>query len=78
MGSNVNAGAKNNYRKMTLDVTEIREKSFFFTNAAGFQVSVGRSLLSHISDERLETYDGPLPQEFALEIIKWRVDKGDM
>lgn len=74
-----NLGAKNSYVKVNLTVNEIREKSFFFTSKAdGYSVSVGRSLLAYTSDERLEKYRGPLPQDFALEVIGWRAKKGDM
>lgn len=77
MGSNI--GAKNSYRKVNLMVTEIRDNSVFFvSNKAATTVSFGRSLLSYLSDERLKNYNGPLPQEFALEVAAWRVKQGDM
>jgi hypothetical protein len=68
-----NLGAKNSYKRVTVNVTEIGDKAVWINGTP-----VGRSLLAHISDEKLTAYRGPLPMEFALEIVSWRVNKGDL
>ena len=64
------------YTKMTMVVTEIRDKSVFVkTRVDTIEQSFGRSLLHAKSDDMLSAYKGPLPQEFALTIRTWWAEK---